>query len=349
VNRDSGPRSLFRKAHPDGFFVDPTDLAGLERHARDRRWIGRNESLLSVTKAGEGNMNLTLRVATSARSFILKQSRPWVEKYPWIEAPAGRARVEATFYRTVASRAPLRSAMPALLDEDEASSILVLEDVGHAHDFTSLYSGAALTRQEADALVDYLVELHRPLGTGAPEILLNRDMRALNHEHIFRLPLAEGEGLALDDVTPGLGKVASDLRHDLAYVRRARELGQLYLEDGPGLVHGDYFPGSWLRTDGGIKIIDPEFCFLGAPAFDLGVFVAHVYLARQPSRLAETLLESYRERSGEASELIDVARRLAGIEIMRRLIGVAQIPGLGATLDEKTDLLTLSRELVLAP
>ena len=40
-----------------------------------------NEDLLNVTKAGEGNMNVVLRIKTNRRSFIFKQSRPYVQKY----------------------------------------------------------------------------------------------------------------------------------------------------------------------------------------------------------------------------------------------------------------------------
>ena len=32
-----------------------------------------NEDLLNVTKAGEGNMNVVLRIKTNRRSFIFKQ------------------------------------------------------------------------------------------------------------------------------------------------------------------------------------------------------------------------------------------------------------------------------------
>lgn len=351
MNRDRSQHLIFLRAHPKGFFVDPTDRTGLERYARRRGWIGRAETLISVAKAGEGNMNLVLRLTTERSSFILKQARPWVEKYPQIDAPAGRARVEGAFYRAVASSPALRTAMPALLDEDETSSVLILEDLGRAQDFTPLYTGSHLSESEMEMLASYLVELHRlavrtsdlPRG-----ILRNREMRALNHEHIFRLPLAEDNGLSLDDITPGLADAAQALRRHRAYLRRARELGELYLEDGPALVHGDYFPGSWLRTGEGVKVIDPEFCFLGTPAFDLGVLVAHLHLSRQPSAVGENLLESYRLSSGAGTELLAVARQLAGIEIMRRLIGVAQLPRLRANLEEKKNFLELSRELVLS-
>ena len=54
------------------------------------------------------------------------------------------------------------------------------------------------------------------------------------------------------------------------------KVGDIYLSDDGGvLLHGDYYPGSWLKTDAGFRVIDPEFCFLGPPEFDLGVLAAH--------------------------------------------------------------------------
>jgi 5-methylthioribose kinase len=322
-------RAKFESAHPRGFFLDPGAPAAIESYCRARGFLKAHERLLSVSKAGEGNMNLTLRLSTGAGSFILKQARPWVEKYPSIAAPPGRALVEAAFYRAVAQRPELRAAMPVLLGEDPDSGVMVIEDLGEAKDFTGLYRGERLSKGELEFLSSYLSALHR-LCTEHEPLFENRPMRALNHEHIFRLPLAPDNGLDLDRITPGLGAAARLLKEDRGFVSRVRELGELYLADGPSLVHGDYFPGSWLRTAHGVRVIDPEFCFMGTPAFDRGVLLAHLYLGRQhpePSRFDST------------------AKAFAGAEILRRLIGVAQLP-LDARLEEKEELLALSKRLL---
>jgi 5-methylthioribose kinase len=171
-------------------------------------------------------------------------------------------------------------------------------------------------------------------------------MRALNHEHIFRLPVAPDNGLDLEAFTPGLTATAAPLREDAAYVSRVTALGEEYLADGNTLVHGDYFPGSWLRTDDRVAVIDPEFCFLGPRAFDVGFMLGHLHLAGQPPATGEALLSLYREKAGADDALAEQARRFAGVEIMRRLIGVAQLP-LTCGIDRKAELLRLSRELVL--
>jgi len=323
-------------------FIDPGDLAGLERYAKARGFIPEGETLRSAAKAGEGNMNLALRLTTDDSSVILKQSRPWVEKYPQIPAPADRALVEIAFYEHARARPVLRDAMPRLLGADSDARVIVLEDLGEAQDFTPLYRGDVLSEPDLEALVAYLATLHEPWSL-EPGIFENRDMRALNHEHIFRLPLDADNGLDLDAFTPGLKDAAEPLLKDRAYVERVRALGETYLADGDVLVHGDYFPGGWLRTRQGVRIIDPEFCFIGPAAFDVGFMIGHLYLACQPEKVVDRVLALYPE-SGAIERL---ARQFAGVEIMRRLIGVAQLPT-HLDLEKKQALLERSRKLVLS-
>lgn len=331
----------FALALPDAYFLDAADLEGLERYARQQGFIGPTQSLHSAQKAGEGNMNLTLRLTTAEGSLILKQARPWVEKYPHIEAPADRSLVEIAFYEAAAKRPALRNAMPRLLGSDPGSRVIALQDLGDAQDFTPLYAGKTLTHADLDTLVAYLRALHEAWDSPLPAVFANREMRALNHEHIFRLPLASDNGLELDPFTTGLQKASEALKKDRGYVDRVTKLGEMYLADGGQLVHGDYFPGSWLRTARGICIIDPEFCFTGPVAFDVGVMLAHLYLADQAC--AEDVLELYPGNR----EVTALARQFAGVEIMRRLIGVAQLP-LSYGIERKRELLELSRELVLS-
>jgi 5-methylthioribose kinase len=233
--------------------------------------------------------------------------------------------------------------MPRLLGSDPASRVIALEDLGEAKDFTPLYTEQKLTREELDSLVAYLEALHAAWDSPLPPVFANREMRALNHEHIFRLPLASDNGLDLDAFTTGLQEASKALMEDRDYVDGVTKLGETYLADDGRrvIVHGDYFPGSWLRTARGIRIIDPEFCFAGPAAFDVGVMLGHLYLAGQTC--VEDVLELY---SGNDEDTA-LARQFAGVEIMRRLIGVAQLP-LSYGIERKRALLELSRELVLS-
>jgi 5-methylthioribose kinase len=335
------PRERFAAEHPTVFLLDSSPEA-LTRYLRSRGWSESGEELLSVEKAGEGNMNLVMRVVTPQRRLVLKQGRPWVEKYPHIPAPVERTLVEGRFYEVAALTPAVAERMPAYVGLDEESRILALEDVEGARDLTSIYSGEALTDDSRTAVINWLCELHRMrLAEEDRAVFANRAMRALNHQHIFRLPLDPANHLDLDAITPGLAAEARRLQRHAGYVRRATELGRLYLADGPSLVHGDYFPGSWLLGASGIRVIDPEFAFTGPREFDLGVMAAHLCFAGGGEHATTVITELYREPVDER-----LMRAFAGIELMRRLIGVAQLP---LSLDgaAKRRLLELSERLVM--
>ena len=291
-------------------------------------------------------MNCTLRVTTNQRSFIIKQARPWVEKYPSIAAPWERAVIEAGFYQLIAGDATLQQFMPRLLGSDAISRTNLFEDLGASDDLTWLYAGERqLELAQVETLAGYLTQLHRGFLTyGDKAAFANRAMRELNHFHIFTFPLQPENGFDFNALTPGLQAAAQTLKDDAAYVARVTELGALYLQDGDTLLHGDFFPGSWLQTAQGLKVIDPEFCFFGAAEFELGVMLAHLHLTGQPAAVIDRLWQSYQPSSANWQPAL--VEQFAGVEIMRRLIGVAQLP-LPANLAHKQDLLQRSLRMVM--
>ncbi len=122
-------KDRFHELAPEGAFFLDTNVEGLDSYLRQRAWLDRGESVTAADIAGQGNMNYIVRVTTNLRTFILKQSRPWVEKYSDIAAPFDRALVEAEFYRLVSGTSAAEF-MPKLYWVDDASRILCLEDLG---------------------------------------------------------------------------------------------------------------------------------------------------------------------------------------------------------------------------
>ncbi len=326
--------------------LDAQQPLAIQDYLRRLGWLDRNETVLSVGKPGEGNMNYTLRVTTPVRTLIVKQSRGYVEKYPTIAAPANRAVTEGHFYGAVQHIPVLADQMPQLLGMDEANNILVLEDLGEASDYLWLYRPHQ-TISDADvlALTTYLSELHTHFQTDTPNpAFANSEMRALNHEHIFNYPFLENNGLNLDTVQAGLADLALPYQHDAGLKEKVAQLGHIYTattRSGSTLLHGDYYPGSWLQLADGVKIIDPEFCFYGPAEFDLGVMVAHLMLAQQPAGTIDTVLKNYEKPVGFSETL---RQQFTGVEIMRRLIGLAQLP-VSLLLDEKGTLLKEARSM----
>lgn len=345
----------FQAAHPDLFFLSLDDGRSLERYLHRLGVLDEGECVISLAVAGEGNMNQTVRLGiaggtTGERSLIVKQSHPWVERYPEIAAPWDRVLGEARFYLLTSANAEVASRMPRLIEVDPEARLLVLEDLGNRGDYTSLYrgprGGEQLTSPQVTTLVGWLSDLHATkFPPSAHEGLADRGMRELNHEHMFRFPLDPDNGLDLNAITPGLAEEARRLASDKAYVANVTALGKTYLQEANSdavLLHGDFFPGSWLRTDAGPMVIDPEFAFFGPAEFDVGVLLGHLYLAEQEPHLHEAVLETYRLPTGFDWHL---ALGFCAVEIMRRLIGVAQLP-LTMSLEKKQRLLALSHGLI---
>ncbi|MCC7377458.1 MAG: phosphotransferase [Verrucomicrobiales bacterium] len=340
-------RADFEAAYPGVFFLDPAETVVLEAYLKEASVLEGGELVARAGPAGVGGMNCTVRVATNRRSVIVKQARPWVENSPQNSAPWDRALREIAFYELVAGDPVVSRSMPAMLHADRRARLLVLEDVGAGVDYTGIYRGENLEERAVDQLADYLTALHAVLGTRvASAELANREMRALKRAHLFFIPLQADNGLDLDAVLPGLAGGARVLREDEAFNSMVARLGhEAYMASGTSLVHGDFYPGSFLRARPGPRIIDAECCFTGRAEFDVGVFLAHLLLGRLPGQLSERFLARY-QTPGRWDEALVL--RFAGVEIMRRLIGYGQLP-LGYGLEARLDLLKLARRLVLDP
>ena len=317
----------------------------LTQYLKTNNWINPVEEVQSLEIPGLGNMNRVLRVKTHQGSLILKQAIPFVNKYPDIPAPVDRIAVEHQFYQAIESNEELLSFLPRIIGFDSKQYILAMEDLGNAIDFTRLYQlGQHLTVKETTDIASGLRLLHQFNFSIEQQRRFpkNFELRQLNHQHIFKFPLMEENGFDLDSVTPGLQPLARQYKTDKALKRRAKELGQIYLEQGTTLLHGDYYPGSWLLSNAGFKIIDPEFCFFGHQSFDLGVLLAHIKMAQQTEKTRKLLLDAY-----ELNVDMELLNAFEGIEIIRRIIGLAQLP-LELPLTTKEELLAYAYQKVMS-
>ena len=317
--------------------LDKNNLEEISTYLQSLGLIQPREMVSYAEKPGEGNMNYTLRLKVGAKSFIIKQARPYVEKYPQIAAPQQRALAEAGFYKQVNKSSILKRLMPELLAVDEANFILLLQDVGDAADGTFLYqSQKNLGQNEMEDLGLFLTALHGGFKKEKEnELMANRELRLLNHEHIFVYPLLLDNGFDLDTVQQGLQAISLPFKTNEALKQKAVDLGKKYLEDGDTLLHGDFYPGSWLFTNEGIKIIDPEFCFYGRPEFDVAVLKAHLMMAEQEDEFISSIFTYYNKPDGFDEEIFDA---FTGMEIIRRIIGLAQLP-LSLSVEQKKELL----------
>ena len=302
------------------------------------------DQILNIESPGTGNMNVVLRVITQKGSFILKQSRNYVNKYPQIPAPIDRIDIEAQFYQLIHTSSCSRY-LPRLLRYDQTNKIIFLEDLGKSSNYQVLYqNNIDLSKKDYVAILYFLHQLHNTSfgESESSQFPKNLALRRLNHEHLFLYPYSEKNNFDLNDIKPGLQRLAQKIRQDTRLKNAAIQLGKKYLSQGTSLLHGDYYPGSWLKTKTGLRIIDPEFCFFGPKEYDLGVLRAHLKMAKQPISYLIDFWKHY-PASDVNSSLVD---QFEGMELIRRIIGLAQLP-LSLSLEEMKTSLQEGKRLLM--
>jgi 5-methylthioribose kinase len=279
-------------------------------------------------------MNLSLRLTLEDKTAVFcKQGRPWVEKYPSVEAPVGRTSFEGWFLK-VLSRSSVEVNTPRLLGLIEEDQILVLEDLGSTNDGMGLYADSK-PQWFADAL-NYLAKLHAiDVSAMVPPQDNNLAMRELNAFHMYQFPFQDSGRAFVAENFPDLVSLHETVLSRVSGVKTVEDLSALYLgktSSSSCLLHGDFYPGSWIYDlDQKFFCIDPEFGFVGPKEFDLGVYIAHAAFCGW-SVDSEKDLSSYLNVHPDTD--LDLAHKFACIEVLRRIYGLAQLP-LQADVDQK--------------
>lgn len=329
--------------------LDTANPDALTQLAQKLGWVPAGVYVTDLSVAGAGNMNRVLRALLSdGTTRIFKQALPFVARFPDIPAPLQRSHSEAAFYQALLHYPELLERTPQVLGCSAEHHLLCLQDLGEVGDFSYLYQLENNTGDSHDrALADLLSWLSKLHNVADPAILPdNRAMRDLNHQHLFVIPMADADGITLH---PLLTAVATRLRQDDALQARIQHLGQLYLGEANissshSVLHGDYYPGSWVQhAEHGVMIIDPEFCFAGPAEFDIGVMWAHLVMCGYSEQHLQQIFTAYQPPAGFSAAL---AAQFAGVEIIRRIIGVAQLP-LAADFSVQAQWLQRARDYLL--
>ena len=317
------------------FFDESTSINIITNYIKKNTSILReNEIIKKVESAGEGNMNVVLRIKTNFKSFILKQSRSHVKKFAHIKAPLERIFAEHCFYNLVK-----KNFLPKVLGFISEDYVLFLEDLTKCRDLNYIYNSRKIDNDKVNKLTLILHNIH--ITNAHKNYPTNLTLRKLNHDHIFVLPFLKDNGLQLNNIQEGLEELAIPFKENTDIISRVNNAGKNYLDTGSILLHGDYYPGSWMERNDNIYIIDPEFTFLGSKEFDLGVMSGHLILATGQISYLKKICDNYPDKIDNNEVAIYCA-----IEIIRRLIGYAQLP-IKRSISEKSNLLKLSKELII--
>ena len=305
------------------------DDANLPHYLRGLGLLEAGE-LAQVEPAGDGNINWVRRVRAGDRSFVVKQARPHLERFPEYQAPTTRIVCEAR-YLEVARPLDRDAVCPGVVRFDEAARVLVLEDLGAAPRLDAVLASGGDVRGVAQRIARFLGAVHTATADDASLAARfeNDAMRRLHGDHIFALPFQPNEF----PLPAAVRARAEAIWRDGRVAAIAAEAYERYLDPHGALVHGDVQAGNVLVAARGAVLLDAEIAHIGDPAFDLGMLFAHLWLpavARGAANDADAAIHAAWRAYASAMADVDAslherAVRYAAIEMLRRTLGAARV------------------------
>lgn len=318
---------------------------------------------LAAVEVGDGNLNLVFRVMSASSSVIVKQALPYlrVAGGSW-PLTRHRARIEAGALEVHGKLAP--GLLPHLLHFDPVLSALVLEDLReHVNWRQALIEGLPV-ESVAQTVADYSAAVLM----GTSDVLLRSwerkmlrqrfgysELCLVTEDLVLTAPYAHSESNRYD---AQLAPYAELLHRDRALQAVAAELRFAFKTTDEALIHGDLHTGSVMARPGDTRVIDLEFAFFGPFGFDPGVLLANLALSRLAheavgasffARVVDgyardywtALVDGISRRWDPAepwyhrflSQFLSAAGRFAGMEMVRRVVGLAHAKDLDVLAD----------------
>ncbi|TFE68474.1 methylthioribose kinase [Methylacidiphilum sp. Yel] len=329
----------WEKNFPELFFLEAKQPK-VETYLQSIQFLYPKESILSLTTESAHRIDKIVRVETSHRTFLLKQSRPWIDCCPSNRAPMSRILKEAEFYSLCSKDPILRSYVSSLLYVDRTNYLLILSELGKK-DCSAIYEKEPFSVNELSSLLDFLSYLHSAFYKKKMILKFeNQAMRKYHWRNLFVIPMKQKKSLSDSKKNESIDWFKRKFLTDWKFYSAMKQAAYHYLDQGPTLIHGNFLPFSWIRTGTGIGISDFESMICGRPEIDIGLLLSHLLLAGLVEHFFYTL--SY-YRLPESFELI-FAFKIAGAEIFRRCIGPGALRCL--TPQKKENLLSISYKLL---
>ena len=244
---------------------------------------------LEIVELSDGNLNAVYRVTSDTASLIVKQGLPYLrvagEAWPLSASRAGFEALALEWqWRLARGSVP----EPYLFDEDMCVNIVedlrgyrvarqpMIDRLEIAH------LGATIGGFLAKTLFgtsDFALEAGDKKRLQAQ--FCNAELCEITEDLIFTEPF---EAVLLADkpnrnhFDAGVTAALEAMQGSAALKLEVARLKYHFMTAGQALLHGDLHTGSIMVSGGEIRVIDPEFAFYGPMGFDVGVFIANLYL-----------------------------------------------------------------------
>ncbi|MCE7030140.1 S-methyl-5-thioribose kinase [Jiella avicenniae] len=241
---------------------------------------------MRAREVGDGNLNLVFIVEGPGGAVVVKQALPYVrlvgDSWP---LPLERAYFEWNALTRQAAHQPHR--LPRLFHFDALNALIVMEYLTpHVILRKELIAGKRFDHL-AEHMGIFLAEtlfhgsdFHLDKAKKKADMALfadNVELCAITENLVFTEPYFDAP---LNRWTrPQLDGPARALQSDRAVKVGVQEMLYRFTTKSEALLHGDLHTGSVMVTGSDTRVIDPEFAFYGPMGFDIGAFLANLFLA----------------------------------------------------------------------
>ncbi|WP_165980723.1 S-methyl-5-thioribose kinase [Macrococcus carouselicus] len=347
---------------------------------------------LTVSEIGDGNLNYVFRISDGETSVIVKHSghtaRISDEFILSTDRTIREGRLLQAHGRYVPDFVPaiylIDETMKCVIMEDLSNYEILRTALQQNQIYPHL--GQLLGHYLAETLIrtsDFILPPKEK--KMLQKEMINPELCEITEGLVYTEPFYDN--FSRNELSPELAEyVEQYIYNDAALKRSAAEAKLKFLNKAESLIHGDLHSGSVFVNAEGIKVIDPEFGFFGPAGYDVGNVIAHLLFAyayaetkgqkEQMAWLEKTIEEVMKTFRSSAliilqnetrdialndesifaafiSEIEKDAYMVAGLEIIRRIVGMAKVSDI--TLLEETrvrteiQLLSFARYLIQHP
>jgi 5-methylthioribose kinase len=248
--------------------------------------LGGKTAEWTAREVGDGNLNLVFIIEGFKGAVVLKQALPYVrmvgESWP---LPLDRAHYE--HLALVEQGRWAADYVPAIYHHDEAMALTVMEYLsphiilrkgliqGIKYPKMAQHVGKFLAHtlfQTSDYALDPVAKRIM-----VAQFLTNTAMCKISEDLLFDEPYYAAP--MNRHTSPQLDDIALRFRKDADLKLGVQKLKAKFLNNAESLLHGDLHTGSVMVTKDDTRAIDPEFAFFGPMGFDVGAFLANLFLA----------------------------------------------------------------------
>jgi 5-methylthioribose kinase len=312
----------------EGFFA-----ASLEAFLKSNKSISDSDSIKRILPIKDSYPS-TFRVSTKFSDLLVKR----VDVSNPSPVEISLLNTEEAFYELTQQYEYLARFMPFLHKSKQTENTLVFEDLLDAQDCTSMYKDHIIEQDEIRVMTKWLSLLHRLRFDQQQKSKLvsfgkkGAGMAPLFNHQEFNVRLHE----------PEMRARYQELNEDSEVLKKINDLSEFFYRESETLIHGNFVPVNWIRSDSGMTIVNPRARF-GAPEYDLGLFIAHLRLGQIAQPKVEIIFSSYEDIEEVDFKFIDY---FTGFEILyQQFYGPKYL--VGSNLKNRIALIDYGLELLL--